>query len=494
MILPHAQEHAERDGVKRMSYVKVLARAWIGSLTNIFSFQDDESRGRVIALTSTLLTTFYNVFITGIFYTGFLSMYGMSITDAGILTFIPYIANLLSVFSPKLLGRFAKRKKLLLTAKVIYYAIYIVVATVMPQFVTDPDQRLILFIIIQAVAAGFYAFFGSGFTIWFYNFYPLENDRRIRYVMLSQIFSSILSSLVLIGSGLLTDALSGSPFQDQLILIFRYCAFALVLLDVFFQSKAKEYPYVAEENTRLHEVFTLPFKNKKFFACMILMFLWNFNGNLNNGLWGYHLLNHLDFSYTLINAMSVLYTIVLLCLSPVWNKVLRRYSWIKTFGIATLLFVPTEVICFSLMPGDAGMYVVASFFQNVMSVGLNLAYSNILYMNLPKEKSTTYITFNTIGCNIFAFFGLMTGTWVSGITGDSTISMLGLEVYSVQFTCLMRGIFMAFFGLVLVLKWRIFTRDEDIAEVEHLTEVSRRKRKQDWEAVQMLVRQKLQRR
>lgn len=472
-----------------MNYMKSFFQAWFRSFTDIFSFHDDESKGRVIALTSTLLTTFYNVFITGIFYTGFLSMYGMSITDAGILTFIPYIANLLSVFSPKLLGRFQKRKNLLLTAKVIYYAIYIVVATVMPQFVTDPDARLVLFIVIQAVAAGFYAFFGSGFTIWFYNFYPMENDRRIRYLMLSQIFSSILSSVVLIGSGMLTDAMSGSPFQDQLILIFRYFAFVLVLLDVFFQSRAKEYPYVEEENTKLHEVFTLPFKHKKFLACMIMMFVWNYIGNLNNGLWGYHLLNHLNFSYTLINAMSVLYTIVLLFLSPMWNKILRRYSWIKTFGIATLLFVPTEVMCFMLTPGDQGMYVAASFIQNIMSVGLNLAYANILYMNLPKEKSTTYITFNTIGCNIFAFLGLMTGTMVSGITGDNTVPMFGMDVYSVQFTTLMRGVFLLILGLILVWKWRMFTREEDIVEVEHLAVISKRKRTQDLQYLREAIRE-----
>ena len=143
--------------------------------SDIFSLENEESKGRVIALTSSLLTTFYNVFITGIFYTGFLTMYGMSITDAGILTFIPFIANLLSMFSPKLLGRFKRRKALLLTAKLIYYAIYIVVATIMPQFVTDPQARLVCFIIILIVSTGFYALFGTGFTTWFYNL-PLKNN------------------------------------------------------------------------------------------------------------------------------------------------------------------------------------------------------------------------------------------------------------------------------------------------------------------------------
>ena len=54
--------------------------------TEIFNFRQDDAKGRSITLASVVLSALYNVFITGLFYTGFLSMYGMSITDAGIVT------------------------------------------------------------------------------------------------------------------------------------------------------------------------------------------------------------------------------------------------------------------------------------------------------------------------------------------------------------------------------------------------------------------------
>ena len=92
-----------------------------GTFRMLFNFQSDEAKGRVIALTSTLLTTVYNVFITGIFYTGFLTMYGMSITDTGILTFMPFLANVLSAFSPMILSRFPKRKTIQLASRVFYF-------------------------------------------------------------------------------------------------------------------------------------------------------------------------------------------------------------------------------------------------------------------------------------------------------------------------------------------------------------------------------------
>ena len=434
---------------------------WYFSFSDIFSFRDDKSKGRVIQLSCSLLSTFYNVFITGIFYTG-------------IMTLIPYAANLLSGFSPRLLSRFTRRKSILLAAKTVYYLLYIVMTTMMPQFVTDPQARKLLFIVIIAVATGFYALFGTGFTTWFYNFYPADNERRTRYLTLLQIFSSILSSVILMTSGLITDALSNSPYQNQLILFFRYFAFALVIVENIIQIGAKEYPYKETENIKLREVFTLPFGFKKYILCSFFMFGWCYLNNLNNGLWQYHLLNNMKFSYTLINAMSVTYTVVLLLFSPVWRKLIRRYSWIKTFGIAMILFVPTEFLFFSMAAGNTALYVTNSIIQNIVCVGINLAYANILYMNLPEENSTAHLTFNSIGCNVFAFFGMVTGTWISSWY-EGFIVFLGMEIYAVQWTTIARAILLTAGGIFLCVKWRIFTRDSDIADVELLASYRNRR-------------------
>ena len=433
--------------------------------TDIFSTRDDDSKGRLVYLGCVLLNAFYNVFITGIFYTGFLSMYGISITGAGIVTFIPYIANVFSIFSSKVLSRFKRRKPVLIASKIYFYAMYILATTAMPFFVQDPDQRLLWFVIILFFAHAVYALFTPGFTLWFYRFYPSDNERRTRYVQYQQIFASIMSSVILLFSSILTDMVSGSAYQEQLIIGLRLFAFVLVLIEIAIQAQAKEYPAPDESSLKLSQVFTLPFRYRKFLLCMAMMFCWNFIANLNNGLWNYHLLNHMNFSYTLINAMSIMYTFILLLGSGPWRRILRRFSWIRTFGITLLFWAPTEIIGFMLSPETAYLYVPMCILQNILAVGLNLSYANILYMNLPEENSTALIAFNTIGCNVFAFLGLMAGTWVSSITGDTTVPMLGMNVYSVQFTTLMRFVTIAIMGVVLVTRWKSFTRDQDIEEV-----------------------------
>ena len=99
-------------------------------------------------------------------------------------------------------------------------------------------------------------------------------------------------------------------------------------------------------------------------------------------------------------------------------------------------------------------------------MGVNLAYANILYMNLPKDNETALIAFNTLGRNFLAFLGLLTGTYVSAITGDTTAPFMGMEVYSVQYTTLMRAVILLVMGIVLMKHWRAFTPDADVARYE----------------------------
>lgn len=447
-----------------------MLRSYFGGLRrdchDIFGFHDEDAKGRTVYIFCVILNAFYNVFITGVFYTGFLSMNGMSITDAGIVTFIPYLGNMFSVFSSKILRHFKRRKPVMIAAKIYFYAMYILAATIMPKFVIDPQQRLYWFAAIVFLAYALYSPFDPGFVIWFYRFFPEDEARRSRYLLYQQIAASIMASIILIFSGVITDAVSNAENQRALINGMRYFAFVLVLIEIAIQVQAKEYPVPPEPPLSMKQIFTLPMRYKKFMYCTLLMFVWNFNGNLNNGLWTYHLLNHMDFSYTLINSMSVMGTIILLTTSGIWQKVLARYSWIKTFGLALIIWVPTEVFFFIMSPQTAWLYVPLCIAQNILSAGINLSYANILYMNLPKENETALIAFNTIGRNFFAFLGLLTGTYVSSITGDTAVPMLGMQVYSVQFTTLMRGVVMLVLGVLLVRCWRAFTPDADIGRLQ----------------------------
>ena len=108
----------------------------------VFNFQDPDAKGRCCVLIFKVVEGFLTYITTGIFYTEFLRCYGMDSVAAGVLSFIPYIASMLVLFTPALLNRFPRRKWILAVCKFMYYFVVLVGVNLLPYMVTDDRGRL----------------------------------------------------------------------------------------------------------------------------------------------------------------------------------------------------------------------------------------------------------------------------------------------------------------------------------------------------------------
>ena len=110
----------------------------------VFNWKSDQGKGCSALLINTLLMGVANVFFAGVFYTGFLAFNGIDIVRVGIIAFIPYIAWILSLFSPMILSKFKRRRGLLLFNAMFYYLTVVLGTTVMPLFAFSvaPSQRI----------------------------------------------------------------------------------------------------------------------------------------------------------------------------------------------------------------------------------------------------------------------------------------------------------------------------------------------------------------
>ena len=107
----------------------------------VFNFQDPDAKGRCCVLIFKVVEGFLTYITTGIFYTEFLRCYGMDSVAAGVLSFIPYIASMLVLFTPALLNRFPRRKWILAVCKFMYYFVVLVGLNLLPYMVTDDRGR-----------------------------------------------------------------------------------------------------------------------------------------------------------------------------------------------------------------------------------------------------------------------------------------------------------------------------------------------------------------
>jgi hypothetical protein len=418
---------------------------------DMFNMGDDLARGRSIVLASTLLGGIYNVFITGIFQTLFLSAYGITLIDMGVITFIPLFANCFCVFTPVILARFTRRKYILAASKAFFYFLYIIAVMIMPLFVKELRQRVLWFGVILFIAYSINALFSAGYTPWFYNFFPRDNERRARFFYYNQVLGSMIAGVAMVLSSLAAKRLAGS----NVISILRYAAFALVLIDILIQCSAREYPYPAgDTRIRFREIFTFPLRHRKFMLCLAVIFAWNYACSLNSGLWVYYLLNTAGLSYVYINVIEALAAIWVIAAAPAWRRAIANRSWTGTFMLTLLLWLPTEMGMSLVTQHTRWLWGILRVAQQIIQVGINLSYANLFYLNLPEDNRLAHTSFHSLGCNLAAGLGLVTGTWLCAVTGSSVLWVLGLPVTSAQMTTWLKSFVMVLLIVFLALHRR----------------------------------------
>lgn len=412
--------------------LKVLNRIRNTRFGELFHFRDELATGRSSMIISAVLVSVINWLTTGLFYTSFLMANGINIVNIGILTFVPYMANCFSIFSPIILERFQKRKWLLSGSRLIYHTLNILGITLLPKFVTDTNLKMILFVVIIFAANTVNALFLSGYSVWHINFIPEEV--RADYFSINQLITAFIGCGAALLSSFVADALAGSPYENTIIVIFRIVAYLLAVIDVIALSIPKEYPYSKSEDLpKLKHIVTKPFKHKKFAITMAIVFAWTFSVNVTQSTLNYYLINNVGVTYSFIYIINMFYPFFLLAFLPFWNKILRVKGWFKTFAIGGMLLCPTSLM-YSCVTSANYLWLLPTLrlMQHFIGVGTNVSYANMAFINLPAEDQTNYIAFHTLVVNIAGFLGMMLGTSFVAAYPDILLRILGLEFTNVQ--------------------------------------------------------------
>ena len=408
--------------------------------SSLFNLQDERSRGRCVMLASSIICAINTWLTTDIFYTSFLMIYGIDLVNIGIIAFIPYIASCFGIFSPSLLERFPKRRWVLVGGRLLYYTLNILGITLVPVIVKDPGLRVACFASTIFLANLVNALIGSGFSIWHLNFIP-EHIRADFFLKQSTISGFIGIGISLI-SGVVADALSASPYADTIIILFRYVAYGLALIEVVMLSLPKEYPYPrSHDRPRLKDIVTMPLSSRPFMLTMLVIVLHTFFTNVPSSFVNYYLLNNVGVQYTYIYAINMAYPFMLLLLQPVARRLISRFGWFKVLAVSMLVHAPSWMAYACVTGGNyLWLFTATRLFQHVVGVCLNTSYSNIAYVNLPPKDQTNYFSFYLLATNLSAFLGMMLGTGLVALIGDRAPVLLGMPFTSVQLLLLIQAL------------------------------------------------------
>lgn len=435
-------------------------KRFLETLRYVYNVKDDRGRGRFCMLMSSVMAGLVGQLSGGLFYTSFLLQYGMDKSRIGILTFIPYLACLFSILSPWVLEHFKKRKWILVGGKFVANLINIVGITVLPTIVTDPTARLACFVLLILVASCINQLFASGFSAWNANFLP--DQVRVDYFTTSSCINSFITFAITLIVSYIGDMFTGTEHELMILTMIRYIAFALAVVDCIIWLVPKEYPYATTAKANFLNIFTLPFKNKRFLGTILIAATYTFVSNLPNATLNAYVLEDVGISYTLCNGINATYFLFFIFFSNMWKRFISKHYWFRAFGFVLILQALTYFAYGFVTADTIWLYVVVRFSQHVMGVVVNTIVASLPYINLPDEDRTNYLSFHTIAVNLAAFLSLMIGTSMTAIMGETRITVLGLP-----FSCTQIMLFACALGQVL-LAWHSIASQKKLTPPEVL--------------------------
>lgn len=398
----------------------------------LFTMKTEQGRGRCVMLASSIITGTISWLTTNIFYTSFLMIYGIDLVNIGIITFIPYIAGCFGIFSPSLLERFRKRRWILVGSRFLFHTLNILGITLVPVLVHAPAARVTCLVAIIFLANLVNALTGSGFSVWHLNFIP--NEIRADYFIRQSTITNFISIGISLLSGIIADALAASPYADAIIIAFRYFAYFLAVIEVIILALPKEYPYSrSQSKPRLRDIVMMPLNCKPFILTMLAVILHTFFSNIPTSFINYYLLNDVGVQYTFTYAINMIYPFVLIVFQPLTRRLIGRFGWFKVLAVSLLLHAPS-MLAYSCVTAQnyLWLYSAVRIYQHVAGVGINTAYANIAFVNLPPDDQTNYISFHLLVVNLATFFGMMIGTGLVAVIGDNALTLFGMRFTSVQ--------------------------------------------------------------
>lgn len=419
---------------------------WQISLSELFGNQEEFSRNRRNLLLSNYCNGVAGSLIGGNLFTGFLLLMNAGDSYVGLITMIAMFGNMLQVFSPLLLERFDKRKKVLIIGRGIVHFLNIVLISIIPLFASADALKLSMTLVTVLILNIINAMMAPGYQVWHIKSIP--DDMRSRYFSFYHLTNSIIVYTVILIGSLLVDAFKKGGNELTGLLILRGFALMLAVLDLNFLTRIREYP-VPRTNIQVRDVILSPFKEKKYLLTVIIACMWSFSANIPGSFYTVYLLREMNLTYTFLNVVNMLSVPVMIIFMPVWRKRVDRTSWFRALYFCISLYIAHYIGLAMVTDKTLWLYPLFMLYAFAISPGINMIFANLPYVNIPGENQTNMLGFYAAMYNFAGLLGISLGRQFITMTNGVKVHFAGITLGNKQLVLILTAAFMLLSVLII---------------------------------------------
>ncbi len=363
---------------------------------------------------------------SGAFLVGLLKYMGASDTVCGYILAIPVLAAVIQFLSPIIFESLSYRKRIITIGSMIHKCL-------LSSLIAIPFLPIGITARLWAAGAVFFVSYVAislvtpAVSIMYVSFVP--QNIRGKYFGMRESYILLASTVITLILGKILDVLTEGGNEVAGYIVVYATIFLLTLTNLFSYFSMKEVPHVpSKERVKISEIFTLPFKDKRFITYFIMLIIWNISVQLSSAYFAVYLKSDLNMNYTTITVLSMINSVVYVLTARLWGKYADKKGWTSTCMITIAILGITHCIWFFITVGSPLALILLTIAHIVSGVawsGINIAIFNIQFDFTPDEKRTVYIGLSAATGGIVGYIAAMIGSQLVGLFGKNKIELFG---------------------------------------------------------------------
>jgi MFS family permease len=363
---------------------------------------------------------------SGAFLVGFLKYMGASDSICGYILAIPVLAAGIQFLSPIVLESLPFRKRIIIIGASIQ-RILLSSLIFIPFIPLGTKTRLWATYIVFFIAYLSAYFINPAVSNMYVSFVP-QNIRggyfggRESYILLTSAVVTLILGKILDNFTYGGNAITG-------YIVVYIVVFVFTLINVLSYHFMKEVPLEhSKERIKISEIFTVPFRNKKFVSYFLMLIIWNIASQIASAYFSVYLKSDLSMNYTTITVLSMINSLVYIFCARKWGRFADKKGW----SVTTMLTVGILSICHTIWfftskgsPFVLALLLITHVISGIAWSGINIAFFNMQFDYSPDEKRTVYIGLSSAASGIIGYIAAVVGSQLVSIFGSNPIMIFG---------------------------------------------------------------------
>jgi MFS family permease len=379
-------------------------------------------RGLKISVGEGAFATVHLTLTSGVFLIGYALMLGVNDFQLGLLTALPFLAQMIQPFSALLVQNLKERKAFTLAGSVFFRGIWILLVF-LPFILLSKDYKISLFLFIIALSAIVNNFTTVTWLSWMADLVP-EKIRGSYFGIRNSILQVVTMGVYFGGAKLVDHYRSLKPEQVHFrvfdfsrftnlsvlgfMLIFSMGVAAALCagLLLYFQPEPL---FHRSSNKAGFKDLLIPLKDKTYQKLIHFFAWWSLTVGISAPFWGAHMLKNLHLDYYLISLFSIVAGAISLISQPFWGRMVDRYGCkpVLKFNLIFILFIP--YLWFFVTPQNYFLLWVDAVMGGIFWTGFNLAIFTIVLQISPREGRPYFLASTYFVNGFFTFLASFIG-------------------------------------------------------------------------------------